>query len=156
MTDESDSKTVGKTVEAILAYHGDQLNVFTIPKPHQTVLAVNQAHYRITNGGFQFLLERDDISYDLCRLMADAHELIGAKRGHRAFSKFLRGFLWICPTATLAKPFNRLRLPLSIAKALLGFETADTLYFDSSEETYACLAEYIRSNLAAFPTSGTE
>jgi hypothetical protein len=83
--------------------------------------------------------------------MADAHASIGADEGHRAFSKFLRGFLWIKPTSAIAKPFNRLRLPLSIIRALLGFETADTLYFESSDETFACLAGYITSHADDFP-----
>ena len=152
MIDESDSRLVGDTVDSILALHGEQLDIFSIPQPQQIVLAVNQAHARITNGGFQFLLEREDADYDLCSVMANAHASVGADKGHLAFSKFLRGILWIRPTSTIAKPFNRLRLPLSIAKALLGFDTADTLYFESSDETFGCLARYIKSNPEAFPT----
>ncbi|ELP33054.1 hypothetical protein RBSWK_02900 [Rhodopirellula baltica SWK14] len=37
-------------------------------------------------------------------------------------------------------------------KALLGFETADTLYFESSDETFRLLAEYVRANTGALPT----
>ncbi len=156
MIEEADSQLVSKTVEAILQHHGDALDVYRIPEQHQVVLVVNQAHARITNGGFQFLLEREDADFELCKLMSTAHEKIGAERAHRAFSKFLRGFLWIRPTAPIAKPLNRLRLPLSIVKALLGFETADTLYFDSSDETYGCLAKYIRTHSVAFPRSAAE
>ena len=156
MIDDTDSKLVGDTVKTVLAFHGERLDIFTIPPPHQIVLAVNQSHARITNGGFQYLLEREDADYRLCALMADAHASVGADKGHRAFTKFLRGVLWIRPTSAIAKPFNRLRLPLSIVKALLGLETADTLYFESSDETFRRLAQYIRSNPDAFPESKSE
>ena len=99
MIDDADSKLVGDTVETVLAFHGDRLDIFAIPQPHQIVLAVNQSHARITNGGFQFLLEREDADYELCALMAEAHASVGAGKGHRAFSKFLRGILWIRTTA---------------------------------------------------------
>ncbi|QDT04846.1 hypothetical protein K227x_32430 [Rubripirellula lacrimiformis] len=151
MIDESDSELVGDTVERILDLHGNQLDIYSIPKPHQIVLTVNQAHARITNGGFQFLLEREDADFNLCTLMAESHATIGAERGHRAFSKFLRGILWIRPTSAISRPFNKLRLPLSVIKAFLGFETADTLYFESSDETFGFLADYIRSNADALP-----
>ena len=150
MIDESDSALVGNTVERILVFHGEPIDIYAIPKSHQIVLAVNQAHARITNGGFQFLLEREDGDFRLCTLMSESHAIIGAERGYRAFKKFLRGFLWIRPTSSISRPFNKLRLPLSIVKALLGFETADTLYFESSDETYGLLAQYIRSNADEF------
>ena len=152
MIDDADSDLVGATVERILNLHGNQLDIYTIPTPHQIVLAVNQAHARITNGGFQFLLEREDADFNLCTLMAESHAAIGAERGHRAFSRFLRGTLWIRPTSAISRPFNKLRLPLSMIKALLGFETADTLYFESSDETFRSLAEYVRANADALPT----
>ncbi|CAD71353.1 MAG TPA: DUF4375 domain-containing protein [Rhodopirellula baltica] len=152
MIDDSDSELVGDTVERILKLHGNQLDIYSIPKPHQIVLAVNQAHARISNGGFQFLLERKDADFDLCTLMPESHATIGAEQAHRAFSRFLRGTLWIRPTSAISRPLNRLRLPLSMIKALLGFETADTLYFESSDETFRLLAEYVRANTGALPT----
>lgn len=151
MIDDSDIELVGDTVERILKLHGSELDIYSIPKQHQIVLAVNQAHARVTNGGFQFLLEREDADFDLCTLMAESHATIGADRAHRAFKTFLRGILWVRPTAFIPQPFNKLRLPLSIIKALLGFETADTLYFESSDETFRLLAEYIRSNAEGLP-----
>lgn len=151
MIDESDSKVVGATVDRLLTLHGDRPDIYAIPKPHQIVLAVNQAHARITNGGFQFLLERQDADFKLCTLMSDSHAAIGAERGHRAFTKFLRGILWIRPTSAISRPFNKLRLPLSIIMALLGVETADTLYMESADETFRFLAEYIRANAEAMP-----
>jgi hypothetical protein len=152
MIPDSESQLVGNTVDRILAMHGEDFDVFAIPQPHQIGLLVNQAHARITNGGFQYLLEREDADYALCKLMAEAHAMIGAEKGSRAFSVFLRGFLGIRPTSLLARPFNRFRLPISIVMALLGFETADTLYFDSADEIYSKLASYIASNPRAFPT----
>lgn len=150
MIPDSESQLVGNTVDRILAMHGDDFDVFSIPQPHQIVLLVNQAHSRITNGGFQYLLEREDAGYALCKAMAEAHATIGADKGSLAFSVFLRGCLGIRPTSRLARPFNRFRLPISIVMALLGFETADTLYFESSDETYAKLASYIQANRKTF------
>jgi len=52
----------------------------------------------------------------------------------------------------MARPFDRFRLGFSITKALLGWDTADTLYFDSADETGSALAHYIRSSSASFET----
>ena len=153
MIDKSDRNLVGDTVESVLTLHGAGLDIKTLPETHRVLLLVNQAHARITNGGFQNLLKFEQSDYATCQMMANAHEQIEAEGGYLAFRKFLRGTLWIKPTSPILRPFNRFRLGLSIAKALIGFDTADTLYFESSDVTYAQLAKYVSSRRGDFPTT---
>ena len=150
MIDPEAKQIVGSTVDALIAEYGQSFNVFELPEPHRLVILVDEAHARITNGGFQYLLERPDASIRMCRAMSESHAAIDSIDGHRAFTRFLRGVLWIQPTAKVLRPFNRFRTPLSLAKAMMGFETADTLYWESSDVTYTKLAEYIGANTSAF------
>ena len=150
-SDPADRELVRQTVQQILSVHGEDLDIVHIPEVHRNILLVQQAHALVGNGGFQRLFSHPIPGDSTYRLTGDAHAAIGATEGHRAFRKALAGFLWIKPTAFVARPFNRLRLPLSIAKALLGFETADTLYWEASPETYARLASYIRENNSEIP-----
>jgi hypothetical protein len=152
-----DSDIVHETIQAILAKHGEAPDISALTSAERNVLLVNQAHYLVGNGGFQFLFEREIPGDPDHQLMATAHAEVGAKRGAAAFEKALAGFLGIKPTSVIGRPFNRLRLTVSLTLALLGWDTSDTLYFESLDDTYAALGQYIRSNASQLDaTLGTQ
>ncbi|TWU44630.1 hypothetical protein Poly51_58990 [Rubripirellula tenax] len=143
----SDNDLIHETVEKLTSLHGQDIDVSTLPNIHRNVLLVNLADYLIGNGGFQFMFERPIPGDPQFQLTANAHNDIGASKGFVAFQKSLKGTLGIRPTSIIARPFNRFRTAYTLFNAaFLGRDTADTLYWDSAEETRSALANYIRKN----------
>ena len=148
---KADWQIVGDAVQSILAVHGKNVDVSTIPEAQRNIVLVNYAHYRIGNGGFSAFLSSDLTGDPTYALTVSAHSSVGADAGADAVKRALAVFANSTPPASGDERSRIYSEHYSLDDIFSKRETPDTLYFASLDLTMSILAEYVKRNAEKLP-----
>lgn len=148
---KADWQIVGDAVQSILAVHGKNVDVSTIPEVQRNIVLVNYAHYRIGNGGFSAFLSSDLTGDPTYALTVSAHSSVGADAGADAVKRALAVFANSTPPASGDERSRIYSEHYSLDDIFSKRETPDTLYFASLDLTMSILAEYVKRNAEKLP-----